>query len=270
MKTRGSFGSRFAGLTFQEGSSLLHRLHSMVKVVLLLSFSVTVFAVPSLWGMLLLLILQLVSYQAAGLGFGFYLGKLRYMLLFGLFMMLAQALWVKQGVLLWSLEVGVFSLTLWSEGLVSGLRMALRFINVIGASYLFVSVTNPNRMAYALMQAGLPYRGGFMLITALRFIPLFHLELAQIRSAQMAKGIDLEGLSPGKLVKSVRYLLVPLVVSVLGRVDTLTVSMESRAFGLYENRTYREDQPLTRLDQWSLAVIPLMFGFFVFYQRLKG
>lgn len=270
MKTRKTLESAFAGLTYQEGGSLLHQLHPIVKVVLLLSFSAAVFTVPSLSGMLLLLAFQLLGYQAAGLGFGFYLSKLRYILIFGLIMLLAQALWVKQGVQLWSLEVGVLSLTLWSEGLVSGLQMALRFINVIGASYLFVAVTNPNRMAYALMQAGLPYRGGFMLITALRFIPLFHLELAQIKSAQMAKGIDLEGLSPGKLVKSVRYLLVPLVVSVLGRVDTLTVSMESRAFGLYENRTYREDQPLTRLDQWSLAMIPLVFGFFVFYQRLKG
>lgn len=270
MKIRGSLGSSFAGLTFQEGDSFLHRLHPTVKVVLLLSFSTTVFAVPSLLGLLSLLVMQLVGYQVAGLGFGFYLGKLRYILLFGMFMLLAQVLWVKQGVLLWSLEVGALSLDLWSEGLISGLRMAIRFINVIGASYLFVAVTNPNRMAYALMQAGLPYRGGFMLITALRFIPLFHLELAQVKSAQMAKGIDLEGLSPLKLVKSVRYLLVPLVVSVLGKVDTLTVSMESRAFGLYENRTYREDQPLTRLDRWSLVIIPLVFGSFVFYQRLKS
>jgi len=58
----------------------------------------------------------------------------------------------------------------------------LRFLNIIGASYLFVATTDPNRLAYALMQAGLPYRYGFMLITALRFIPLFQLELAQVRN----------------------------------------------------------------------------------------
>lgn len=42
----------------------------------------------------------------------------------------------------------------------------------------------------------MPYRFGFMLITALRFIPVFQLELEQVKNAQMAKGIEMEGLSP--------------------------------------------------------------------------
>lgn len=138
----------------------------------------------------------------------------------------------------------------------------LRFVNIIGSSYLFVATTDPNRLAYALMQAGLPYRFGFMLITALRFIPVFHLELEQVKNAQMAKGIELEGLAPRKLLRAVRYLLVPLVISALSKVDFLTISMESRAFGLYPARTYMYSQTLSRKDKIAIVTVPLLFLLF--------
>lgn len=137
----------------------------------------------------------------------------------------------------------------------------LRFVNIIASSYLFVATTDPNRLAYSLMQAGMPYRFGFMLITALRFIPVFQLELEQVKNAQMAKGIEMEGLSPRKLLRAVRYLLVPLVVSALSRVDSLTISMESRAFGLYPTRSYVNSQDLSTSDRIIIIITPLVFLF---------
>lgn len=73
----------------------------------------------------------------------------------------------------------------------------------------------------------------------------------------MAKGIQLEGVSVQSIVKNIKYLLVPLVISSLSRIDTLTVSMEGIAFGLYEKRTYRFSQRLTRKDKVMLATFPL-------------
>ncbi len=131
--------------------------------------------------------------------------------------------------------------------------MMLRFINIIASSYLFVSTTDPNKLVYALMQAGLPYRHGFMLITSLRFIPIFTQELAVIRNAQMAKGIDLEGVSLKKMLRAVKYLLTPLVICALNKVDYLAISMESRAFGLYKGRSYLSEQAVDRKEWLFLA-----------------
>lgn len=250
----------FPGLSYVEGTSLLHRVHPGVKLMLLISFSICAMLMTSVAGGMLLLAILICAYGAAGLGWNFFIRKLRWILLFGLMMLLAQILWVRTGALLWHFQGRFFSFEVWSEGLLGGMAMVFRFINVIGSSYLFVAITNPNQLAYTLMQAGLPYRAGFMLITALRFIPLFHLELNQIKNAQMAKGIDLEGLSPAKLVRSIRYLMVPLVISVLGRVDTLTVSMEIRAFGLTDHREYRETLLMSKAEKRGMAVIPLVFG----------
>jgi predicted amidohydrolase len=139
-------------------------------------FSLTVFAVPSCLGGIILFGLLLIGYGLAGLGLGFFTRKLRFILVFGLFIFLIQLIAVKEGVLLWQLFLGPIYFSVWSEGLFGGLRMMLRLVNIIGSSYLFVATTDPNRLAYALMQAGLPYRFGFMLITALRFIPIFQPE----------------------------------------------------------------------------------------------
>ena len=219
---------------------------------------------------MLLFCLLLVFYGLAGLGLAFFSRKLRFILLFGLLIFLVQVLSVKEGILLQQLYLGPVCLPIWSKGLWGGLSMMLRFVNIIGSSYLFVATTDPNRLAYALMQAGLPYRFGFMLITALRFIPVFHLELEQVKNAQMAKGIELEGLAPRKLLRAVRYLLVPLVISALSKVDFLTISMESRAFGLYPARTYMYSQALSRNDKIAIVSVPLLFLLFYLLLYFTG
>jgi energy-coupling factor transport system permease protein len=252
----------FPGLTYVGRHSLMHRVHPLVKLAMLFGFSLTVFAVPSFTVGIFLFSLLLVFYGLAGLGLAFFSRKLRFILVFGFFIFFVQVLAVKKGALLWQLSLGPVCFSIWSEGFLGGLSMMLRFINIIGSSYLFVATTDPNRLAYALMQAGLPYRFGFMLITALRFIPIFHLELEQVKNAQMAKGIELEGLSPRNLIRAVRYLLVPLVISALSKVDFLTISMESRAFGLYTARTYLHSQILSRKDKLAIAAVPLFFLFF--------
>jgi energy-coupling factor transport system permease protein len=252
----------FPGLTYVEGATPLHRMHPLVKLSLLICFSLAVFTAPSLAGGVTLCCLLLAAYWLTGLGPGFFARKLRFILIFCIMIFLVQVLWVKEGYLLWQYDLGRVHLTVWSGGLSGGLGIVLRFINVIGSSYLFVVTTDPNRLAYALMQAGLPYRVGFMLITALRFIPLFHLELAQVKNAQMAKGIELEGLSLRWLVRVVKYLMVPLVISVLSKVDSLTMSMESRAFGLYQRRSYMVSQVLSGKDKLALLGIPVLLGLF--------
>lgn len=249
----------FPGLTYVDHRSLLHRVHPLVKLVILFSFSLTAFALHSITGGIILFCLLLFFCGLAGLGLAFFSRKLRFILVFGFFIFLVQAIAVKAGVLLWQLSLGPVCLSVWSEGFLGGLSMMLRFINIIGSSYLFVATTDPNRLAYALMQAGLPYRFGFMLITALRFIPIFHLELEQVKNAQMAKGIELEGLSPRNLLRAVRYLLVPLVISALSKVDFLTISMESRAFGLYPSRTYMHSHTLSKKDKIAIIVVPVFF-----------
>jgi len=257
----------FPGLIYINNDSWLHSLHPLVKLIMLICFSISVFAAPSWLGGTILLILVLVAYHLAGLGLTFFYRKLRFILFFGVFILIVQVLAVKEGLLIWQLSLGPLTFSVWSEGLLGGLVMMLRFVNIISSSYLFIATTDPNRLAYSLMQIGLPYRFGFMLITALRFIPVFQQELEQVKNAQMAKGIDMEGLSPRQLIKAARYLLVPLVISALSKVDFLSNSMEGRAFGLYIERTYMYSQPWTSTDKITALLVPAAFLIFCIVLR---
>ena len=118
-----------------------------------------------------------------------------------------------------------------------GIVLALRFVCIILASAIFVFTTDPGELAYALIRAGIPYRYGFMLVTAIRFIPVFESEAGTVRCAQQARGLDIDGQGLRALINSARYTLLPLVVSALSKVDVLVISMEGRAFGVKPWRT---------------------------------
>ena len=77
-----------------------------------------------------------------------------------------------------------------SGGLLGGLTIVLRFFNIIFCSALFIAITDPSKLALGLMRLGLPYRFGFMLIIALRFVPLFDIESSNVQNAQKARGLD--------------------------------------------------------------------------------
>ncbi len=70
-----------------------------------------------------------------------------------------------------------------------GSHVGARFLDVVLLSYLFVLTTEPNLLAYGLMQVGLPYRFGFALVTALRLVPVFEKEGETVYRAQLARGI---------------------------------------------------------------------------------
>jgi energy-coupling factor transport system permease protein len=136
---------------------------------------------------------------------------------------------------------------------VAGALMALRFLNVVLASHLFVSITEPERLAYAMMQAGLPYRYGFAFLAAMRFVPYFRDQAQTVRQAQMARGIALDRATPRSIFLAARYTFIPVIVSALGRVESLAVSMEGRCFGLHPTRTFRRRIPFGWVDALTVA-----------------
>lgn len=263
-----SLRSFLPGLSYTPADTPLHRLHPLLKLEVLLCFSLLVFTLSHYLCGLSLFVLLLVGYRTTDLGFSFFWRKLRFIFVFSILILLVHLTFVREGTLLWQKSLFGLRLEIWSLGLNHGLLLVSRFFNIIGSSYLFVATTDPNRLGYALMQAGLPYRYGFMLITALRFIPLFFLELEQVRHAQMAKGIDIEKLSLNNFTLTIRYLFTPLVLSALSKVDILTISMESRAFGLYPKRSYLEKQPFTgRHCLAAAAVFAISLTLFLLLRR---
>jgi energy-coupling factor transport system permease protein len=132
-------------------------------------------------------------------------------------------------------------------GILKGILMTLRFLNVILMGGVFVATTDPVALVYSLMKAGIPYRYGFMVLTMMRFIPLFEAEMTIVSDAQKMRGLEVDKGGVRKLVRSIRYTMLPLVVSALGKSEVLALSMEGRAFG------YRRTRTFLAADRYSFA-----------------
>jgi energy-coupling factor transport system permease protein len=240
-------------LTYQPGHSVLHRLHPLVKGAWMLFGTILVFVVPNPWVILAVLGLVLLTFPVTGLR----LSQVRGTRLFAstaLALAILQILFVRSGPVL--VQIGPLAPTV--GGVRAGIYVAGRFLSVVFLSYLFVLTTDPNGLAYALMRAGLPYRYGFTLITALRLVPVFEQEGQIVYNAQLARGVQYDVRSPRRFLTLARQFFLPLLVSALGKVDALAVSMEGRCFGKYPTRTFLRTVHFTRLDATAAILLLLV------------
>lgn len=234
-------------IAYQAGRSFLHRYHPLVKFAWLVALTVLVFLFQDPFLNASFTVLLLAVFPSAGLKFR----ELRGVKVLGisaLMIALLQVLFVDSGPVMG--QLGPVAVT--QDGLERGLYLASRFLTVIFLSYLFVLTTSPNELAYALMRAGLPYRFGFTLVTALRLIPLFEQEALTVYRAQLVRGSSYERKNLRHLLRYLRTLLLPMLVSAMSKVDALSVSMEGRCFGRYPTRTYYQKREMTRRD-WVAA-----------------
>ena len=239
-------------IAYHPGDSLLHRLHPLTKAAWLVLGTAFVFVIHSPSAVVGAVALLLCAFSLTGVR----LGRVRGTRLFvstALLLGLLQILFVQEGAALF--EIGPLTIT--AGGLEAGIYIAGRFLCVILLSYLFVLTTEPNDLAYALMRAGLPYRYGFALITALRLVPAFEQEGQIVYNAQLARGVRYDVRSPRRFLTLARQFVLPLLISALGRVDALAVSMEGRCFGKYPTRTFLRQVRATWLDTLALGVLTI-------------
>lgn len=148
-------------------------------------------------------------------------------------------------------------LTVSAEGLRMGGEMALRFLGVLGGSLLFVATTRPEEFASALSGSCLPYRYTYVLVLALRFLPLFRHEYLRVREAQRVRGLRLR---PWRLASHVRWTVLPVLASALARAEGVALAMQARGFGSRRRRTTLEEVPWMWKDRLVIALSLLVLA----------
>lgn len=243
-------------IAYQPGTSLLHRLHPLVKGAWLVVATLFVFIIRSPWAVLAVLAAAVLAVPLCGLRWQGLRGT-RLLVTTALFLAVLQLVFIHAGPVLLAADPVVIT---WG-GLEAAVYVAGRFASVVLLSYLFVLTTEPNHLAHALMRAGLPYRYGFALITALRLVPLFEQQGQTVYNAQLARGVQYDArhsLSPRRLLALARQFFMPLLVTALGHVDALAVSMEGRCFGKYLTRTWLHEVTVSRRDVLAALLLLLV------------
>jgi len=249
-------------LTYHPGRHGLHHAGPLGNLLLLAALVTVGIASPSLVLKLGALVLIVAAASLSGETPRVFLRSLRFVVIFAAILFVAQAVSIREGATLFSIGVPVTS-----GGLTAGAEMALRFFVILAASFLFVLVTDPDRLAHLLIRLGIPYRYGFALILALRFVPFFRGELQTVREAQAIRGIRPSVRSLSGLRRAIRYTFVPVLVSGLLRVDSITMSMSGRAFGLHKTRTSAEPLRIGGADALIAALGLGLVGLVVLARR---
>ena len=147
---------------------------------------------------------------------------------------------------------GPYTLTL--EQLFYHLNVILKNACTIPIVLLFVCTTNPSEFAASLNKIGVSYRISYSVALALRYIPDIQREYREISLAQQARGVEMsKKVSLVKRLKAASAILIPLVLSSMERIETISNAMELRGFGKHNRRTWYAARPFGSLDKLAMV-----------------
>ena len=240
--------------------SPIHRLTGATKLTCLLlwSFAAMIgFHTPML---AVLTVAALVLFRVSRIR----LREVRFMLNFTLVFMLINNLLIflfspQHGCAIYGSKTVLFKIAgpyvVTAEQLFYHLNVALKYTCTIPLALLFVSTTNPSEFAASLNRIGVSYRVSYSVALALRYIPDIQREYHDISLAQQARGVEMSKKAPlADRLRSISAILIPLILSSMDRIETVSNAMELRGFGKDKKRTWYSGRPFSRGDILAMAV----------------
>lgn len=153
--------------------------------------------------------------------------------------------------------------TVTAEQLFYHLNVILKSACTIPVVLMFVCTTNPSEFAASLSRIGVSYRISYAVALALRYIPDIQREYRDISLAQQARGTEMsKKASLVQRLKAVSAILIPLILSSMERIETISNAMELRGFGKQKSRSWYSSRKFTGLDIGCMvfSVLLLMFS----------
>ncbi|MGI6105990.1 MAG: energy-coupling factor transporter transmembrane component T family protein [Raoultibacter sp.] len=246
--------------TYIPGDTLVHRADARVKLVLLLAYSITLFLVDTWIGLSVCVAVCLVLCAVAKIPL-----KSLFALLVPLYVILAFTLIFNSFTFdvtrtatpggLGAVSAGVFagmepialigSFGFIPEGFARGCFYVLRIGFLVFASLILSFSTTSTALIDALNDFMRPLKHlrvpvddiAMIISVALRFIPITAAELFRIRDAQASRGAHFDDGGMLARIKAWQPVFVPLFVGLFRRASTLALAMETRCYGISNQRT---------------------------------
>lgn len=253
--------ARIAILSYIKRDSLVHELTGRTKLLFFIAWSVAAMVTYDTRVLTCMLLFSIVIFKISKVrvrDISFVLGLAAiFLLMNNLFVYLFSP---EYGVGLYESRTVLFTIagpyTITAQQLFYHLNMTMKVICVVPVALLFIACTDPSEFAASLASIGVSYRIGYAVSLALRYIPDVQREYHNISQAQQARGIDLSG--KDKLftrMKNSVAILLPLVLSSLNRIETVSNAMELRGFGRNKKRTWYTLRKMQKNDWIVVAFV---------------
>ncbi len=149
--------------------------------------------------------------------------------------------------------------TIYQEGIYSGFSLLLRAWVGVNFAALMVLTTHPSDLFTSLQRLGVPHELNFIVSASIQLIPIVQREFMLVLSAQRSRGMKATGF--GAAIPSI----VPVFAGTIERVQQLSMSLESRAFGSKGNKTSLREVTVSAKDYLLslLGVVVTVLGVYI-------
>ena len=232
-------------LNYLPRKSVVHQLTGTTKLAFFLLFTFASMITYNTWMLLGLMAVSFVSFKLSRIK----IKEVSFMLVFMLVFLLLNDLFIflfdpNQGTTLYGTRTVLCHL-FWrydvtAEQLFYMFNISLKYFVALPVAILFISATDPSEFAASLNSIGVSYKIGSSVAIALRYIPDIQRDYHSISQAQQARGVELGRSEPFfKRLKNAVSILLPLILTSLNRIDTISNAMELRGFGKHEDADIR-------------------------------
>ena len=241
----------------------LQVLDPRIKLLLLVGLSTAALAIRMPAALISLLFLTLLILLAGGVKSQVIWVKLRG--LFGLVAMLfiLQCLFSRSG----EPFLTVRGLTLVTDtGYETAVLVSLRLLIVILGA-LVVAVGDTRDYLLAMTQCKLPYEIAFMVLAALRFLPMLREEAHDVLCAAQMRGMRIKKTGLKRKAGAYISIILPVVSGAIQRAGQLSIAMEARGFRAFPKRTSMRRLNMRPGDWIYLAVFCLLLAAIIVFYR---
>lgn len=239
-------------ISMVPGNSLIHKLNPLPKLVWSVGILAVSFATrnPGVLGVtfavgLLLVVLSQITRQ--------YLRVMMILFPISLTLIMLQSI-APAFPQPWTPIVSVGPFTIYQEGVYSGISMLLRIVAMTTWALVALMTSHPSDIFTSLTKIGMPYVMNFIFVMTLQLIPILQNEFGVVLNAQKSRGMKGAGFS------AILPSMVPVFVGAIERVQQLSISLESRAFGSSGVKTSYRQVKMSFVDIFVLVIGAIVTG----------
>jgi energy-coupling factor transporter transmembrane protein EcfT len=248
---------------YRGGNSFGHRLDARVKILATVILSILTFQAHG-WEIGLLSAFLFAVCFISRLTFSEVREALRPLAWFAI-LLFGMHLFFTEGNIIWQIPYLPIKIT--EEGLSRGLLISWQFLTLALSGAILTMTTSPSDLVCGLEHLLSPLRYilvpvqdiAVMVSMALRFVPTLLEEYDRIKTAQMARGAEVETGHFNRKMKSLAALLMPLLVSAFRRADDLAEAMETRGYARGPRTTLHQTR-FGHEEAVALIVLGLLFS----------
>ena len=255
---------------YVERDNFIYNLSGLTKLVCFIGMTFAVMFSYDVRFIVPVMIISIVIFKASGLKFS----QIRLMLIYVCVFLLTNFILTfvfspTYGTQLYGTKHVLFVITsrytVTIEQLLYQCTKTLKYASVVPLGMIFLLTTNPSEFAASLNRIGISYKGTYAVSLTLRYFPDMIRSYQDIATAQQSRGLDLSKKEKlGTRVKNIMNICVPLILSTLDRIESISNAMDLRGFGKRKKRTWYVEKPLKMSDWFSMLFGCLVLSASVF------